>query len=171
MPDIRERIDCAIGDSCPDLNKYKLDFRPASYFDRPRDPDDDSYPGEVPIAVVSLESGLGAELTFLARQDGDVIRYRVVDDYGEDGITYHIPIQSSSEPLTFAELLYQVWETHQYDWGPPALIALKMEEDIAFLNLFQAGSEFYPELSAFFAEEEKKWQEILPDDVEVYEEE
>ena len=98
-----------------------LDFRPESYFRKEPPPyglmdglshrhdvgsgEDlpDLMPGEVEIARIRYPLNVHQEaVSVRARADGDVIRYRVVDEYGYD---IKIKPDASRLPLTLAELI------------------------------------------------------------------
>ena len=76
--------------------------------------------GEVEIALITMRSTMGDVISIRARQDGEVIRYIVVDEYederqGEPG--YEFEPEQSSEPLTFRELTDLIWSFNQSEFG------------------------------------------------------
>ncbi len=108
----------------------------------------DQEEGEVEIARIEIASTLSDVTSIYARRDGDLIRYRVVDEYeGDtlDGPTEH----ASAAPLTLGELadfflrawdLFAVLHANQF---------YLVDDALAF---FRGRSEFYPDFDRLLRE-------------------
>jgi hypothetical protein len=109
-------------------------------------PDQDE--GEIEIARIEINSTTGDVTSVYARQDGPIIRYRVVDEY--DGGTLSGPTEcTSTEPLTLGEL-------EEFFLGAwPLLDVLEMNfqaETEEMLRFFRAFSEFYADFDQLLRE-------------------
>lgn len=73
------------------------------------------FPGEVEIARVKLASTTWDVISLRARQDGDVISYRVVDEYDSENEGF---LRTSKEPLTLGEFIAWIDESpDDSGWG------------------------------------------------------
>jgi hypothetical protein len=121
---------------------------------------------EVEIARVTLASVTGDVISIRARRDGNVIRYRIVDEYEGQTVYYFHP-EESTRPLSMRELvelidttrgeggypdygtgLTSVWRTFNADNGSTP------EEMLRFVTV---SSEFYPGLYHHYEAEAAEW--------------
>jgi len=136
------------------LSSDDLAFRPETYWpddatgletERPRKALDRATPfgpgtdflpdyldDEVEIACVSLQSTMGDVISVRARREGDVIRYRVVDEY-EDPDDEDAPDErwtpgfaESRQSLTMAEMIDLMDRTTFNDWGNEGIPSIKV---------------------------------------------
>ena len=114
-------------------------------------------PGEVEIARVEVATG--EVVSVRARVDGDYIRYRVVDEFGEEGSELEPPIDASVEPLTEDELIelldgtVQRWHGEETFTGLVEGLRAMYAEDVAedeVARLVRVRSAFYPGLSEHY---------------------
>ena len=113
------------------------------------------FDGEVEIARISLRSVTGDQISVRARRSGDRIRYRIVDEYPENGETYIPHPRTSTRRLTLGELVKMIDEST--DEGGVAIGALTCNLDMAsdprdLEDFVTVESEFYPELGRYYAE-------------------
>ena len=113
------------------------------------------FDGEVEIARISLRSVTGDQISVRARRSGDRIRYRIVDEYPENGETYIPHPRTSTRRLTLGELVKMIDEAT--DDGGVAISALTCNLDMAsdprdLEDFVTVESDFYPELGRYYAE-------------------
>jgi len=113
------------------------------------------FDGEVEIARISLRSVTGDQISVRARRSGDRIRYRIVDEYPENGETYIPHPRTSTRRLTLGELVKMIDEST--DEGGVAIGALTCNLDMAcdprdLEDFVTVESDFYPELGRYYAE-------------------
>lgn len=65
----------------------------------------DPCPNEVEIARITLDSTTMDVIAIMARKTKHRIKYRIVDEYPEDGFDYKLTHKSSIKPLTFGQLI------------------------------------------------------------------
>jgi hypothetical protein len=123
---------------------------------------------ELEIARVTLASVTGDVISIRARRHGDLIRYRIVDEYEGESVYYCVP-QESARPLTMGELvelmdgaqgegmypdygrgLTTVWRNFHADNGSSP------KEMARFVTV---SSEFYPDLRRYYEAEAAEWLE------------
>lgn len=113
--------------------------------------------GEVEIARVEVATG--EVVSIRARSDGSHIRYRVVDEFGEEGSEYEPPIDASVEPLSEDELVELIDGTTQRWHGEETFRGLvegfraQYAEDVAedeIAALVRVRSAFYPGLGEHY---------------------
>jgi hypothetical protein len=127
-------------------------------------------PGEVEIARVVLASVTCDVISLRARQDGEWIRFRVVDEYYTEGVWYRLPIWRRREPLTMREVIRILDGAKQVccredefvglvlSWGDfyfdqdPSLSTAESHRDFA-----KVSSSFYPQLAGWFDEVTDEW--------------
>jgi hypothetical protein len=113
------------------------------------------FDGEVEIARISLRSVTGDQISVRARRNGDRIRYRIVDEYPENGETYIPHPRTSTCRLTLGELVTMIDEAT--DEGGVAIGALACNLDMAsdprdLEDFVTVESDFYPDLGRYYAE-------------------
>ena len=115
-------------------------------------------PGEVEIA--RIEVATGEIVSVRARIDDPYIRYRVVDEFGEEGSEYEPPIDASVEPLTEDEVIelidgtIQRWAGEETFTGLVEGLRAQYAEDVAedeIAALVRVRSAFYPGIGAHYA--------------------
>lgn len=114
-------------------------------------------PLEVEIARVEVASG---ELVSVRAQDvGEQIRYRVVDEFEDEGSSFVVPHEYSNDPLTLGELVELIDGTRQTWAGEQTLTGLVdgfeafYADDVdadELRTLVHLRSAFYPELDAYY---------------------
>jgi hypothetical protein len=108
----------------------------------------DTEQGEVEIARIRIASTTFDVTSVYAKRDGDVIRYRVVDEYGGDTLEGPSGMESD-QPLTLGEL------TDFFLTAWPLLDVLEMNfegDGDSSLGFFVAESDFYPQFDALCRE-------------------
>jgi tetratricopeptide (TPR) repeat protein len=160
-----------------DTSGIDLEFRPVSYESEPAPSDrkEDAITRslaspylppfkqhEVPICVFWLESTTHDVIELRARPDRGKIRYRVVDEYWDQGLfTYSLRKKSSERPLTLRELIDLI-DTAKGDDGIVGLIAghRAMQEESSFEKqaaFVRVWSSFYPQLGEYYQREADAW--------------
>ena len=129
-------------------------------------PELDEGEGEIEIARISMASTTSDQVSVRARQDGELIRYRIVGEYEEDeAMRYILPFDKSARPLSLGQLMEFIdgaempgdaygggifsssWAMlHEFDQGP--------EEIAGFLSV---SSAFYPEIQACYDALVEQW--------------
>lgn len=94
------------------------------------------------------ESTWGEQISIYAHQSEGKILFEAVDFYGNDYILYP---SSSWEPLSFEEMIYLI-EGIQVDQD-----AFEGNIELVLDGIPLAQSDFYPELSGYFAEKRKNF--------------
>ena len=126
--------------------------------------------GEVEIARVVLASATCDVISLRARQDGEWIRFRVVDEYYTEGVWYRLPIWRRREPLTMREVirildgakqiccredefvgLVLSWGDYYFPQDPSARTAE------SYRDFATVSSGFYPQLAGWFDEITDEW--------------
>ena len=108
----------------------------------------DTAEGEVEIARIRIASTTFDVTSVYARRDGDVIRYRVVDEYGGDTLEGPAEMEST-QPLTLGELA----DFFLTAWPLLDVLDMNFEGDLnASLGFFDAESDFYPQFDALCRE-------------------
>jgi len=108
----------------------------------------DTEQGEVEIARIRIASTTFDVTSVYAKRDGDVIRYRVVDEYGGDTLEGPSGTEST-RPLTLGELA----DFFLTAWPLLDVLEMNFEGDPdASLGFFVAESDFYPEFDALCRE-------------------
>ncbi len=104
----------------------------------------DTAEGEVEIARIRIASTTFDVTSVYAKRDGEVIRYRVVDEYGGD--TLEGPAETESgQPLTLGELA----DFFLTAWPLLDVLERNFEGDRdSSLDFFVAESDFYPQFDA-----------------------
>ena len=99
-----------------------------------------SKPKEVEIARISIQSTTYDVTVLYARQVGQRIHYRVVDEY--DGETLEEPTtRTSTKPLTMGEMIHFFTSA----WNLMNCLEANFEDNVEeMLGFFTAESEFYP---------------------------
>lgn len=116
-------------------------------------------PGEVEIARVEVATG--EVVAVRARPDGDghLIRYRVVDEFADEGSELEPPIDASAEPLTENELIelldgtVQRWHGEETFRGVVPGLRTMYADDVAedeVAGLVRVRSAFYSGLAAHY---------------------
>jgi len=126
------------------------------------------FEGEVEIARISLKSTTSDQISVRAKQEGNLIRYRIVGEYEEEeGPGYVLCIESTEEPLTLGELMVLINSASVAgDIYPGGILGsnwlmmrdsgYRSEEIIDFLSL---SSAFYPEIGRCYRELAETWVE------------
>lgn len=182
----------------PDRSGYDLGFRPETYWAKEGSPpeersrkvvatgspfasglDDlpDFLENEVEIAWISLQSTSGDVISVRARREGDAIRYRIADDFGdgEDPSERWAPsITESRLPLTMAEFITLLDNTvcGDPDFHPYVGLVLSRPMDPSDFadwadrtdredhrDFSTIHSDVYPQLAAYYEEEIDDWVE------------
>jgi hypothetical protein len=108
----------------------------------------DTEQGEVEIARIRIASTTFDVTSVYAKRDGDVIRYRVVDEYGDDTLEGPAEMESG-QPLSLGELT----EFFLTAWPLIDVLEMNFEGDReASLRFFDAESDFYPQFDALCRE-------------------
>ena len=104
----------------------------------------DTADGEVEVARIRIASTTFDVTSVYVRRDGNVIRYRVVDEYGGD--TLEGPAEMESKrPLTLGELA----DFFLTAWPLIDVLEMNFEGDRdSSLGFFVAESDFYPDFDA-----------------------
>ncbi|MGB5815219.1 MAG: hypothetical protein WBG93_05055 [Thermoanaerobaculia bacterium] len=127
-------------------------------------------PREVEIARVVLASATCDVISLRARQDGEWIRFRVVDEYYTEGVWYRLPIWRHRDPLTMREVirildgakqiccredefvgLVLSWGDYYFAENPSARTAE------SYRDFATVSSGFYPQLAGWFDEITDEW--------------
>ncbi|MFT7543201.1 MAG: hypothetical protein ACI9K5_004188 [Gammaproteobacteria bacterium] len=130
--------------------------------------------GEVEIARVRLKSANADVICIRARQEGDDIVYRVLDEYEswERGACKLEPARSS-QPLTLRELLRLIntadnGESYGVEFGAKGILGplyfsiWEAQEGLkSMLDFVRVGSEFYPELEDCCDEGVSLWRDTF----------
>jgi hypothetical protein len=122
--------------------------------------------GEVEIARISMASTTRDQISVRARRQDEVIRYRIVDEYGdEDSNGYDLPFETTARPMTLLELMDLIegagargnetpgglftanWQ-YLYDCGDGP------DEIMGFISL---SSPFYKEITACYEALAAQW--------------
>ncbi len=104
----------------------------------------DTADGEVEVARIRIASTTFDVTSVYARRDGNVIRYRVVDEYGGDTLEGPAEMESS-QPLSLGELA----DFFLAAWPLIAVLEMNFEGDRdSSLGFFVAESDFYPDFDA-----------------------
>jgi len=109
--------------------------------------------GEVEIARISLRSTTGDQISVRARRSGDRIRYRIADEYSENGENYVPHPRTSTRRLTMGELVKMI--DGSTDEGGAAIGALSCNLEHAsdprrLEDFVTVESDFYPELGRYY---------------------
>lgn len=125
--------------------------------------------GEVEIARISMKSTTSDQISVRALREDDIIRYRIVGEYEDDGMPYTLPFETSDRPLTMKELLKMIdGATQEGDcypggiftstWSMLAEFSTDAEDIIGFLSL---SSAFYPGINEGYTVLACDWVEEL----------
>jgi hypothetical protein len=125
-------------------------------------------PREVEVARIWFTRTVHREVTSVrARPAGPRIRFRVVDEYCEDGdVAFVISPSNSRHPLIFAHLIYLIDKATipGDDSEQPGLVMpwwddwMRFETDPeALRGSIGVSSEFYPQLSAWYDDVFEEW--------------
>ncbi|WJW75556.1 hypothetical protein QVG61_00245 [Thiohalobacter sp. IOR34] len=122
--------------------------------------------GEVEIAHVSLASTTSDQISIRARREDDVIIYRIVNEYEEEGFVYQPLFDRSDEPLTLGELVRLLDGSEiQGDIFSGGVIRAHWEQCIEFdpdvdaaLQFVSAHSCFYPQLADYYEGVGEEWR-------------
>lgn len=117
---------------------------------------------EIEIARVSLRSTTGDQISIRAKRDGDLIRYRIADEYEEDNEEGKNqrqipPFEISPKPLTLEELIAYIDGTEVAIGGCDGGLIQ------GFWNLYDcdfasAWSNIYPQLAQYYEQLGKVWK-------------
>jgi len=116
---------------------------------------------EVEIARISLASVTADQISVRARRVACGIAYRIVDEYAEFGPEYSCCPHRSERPLTLGELVALIDGAE--DGEGAAMSALIYNVGIgadppdALRDFVRVGSEFYPQLGAYYAARIEAW--------------
>jgi hypothetical protein len=143
-----------------------LDFRPPTYWPGGAEPVFVDPAGDLPplqpleVEIARVEVASGELVSVRAEDYGAQIRYRVVDEFGDEGSAFSVPSEFSNEPLTLGELVELIDGTRQTWAGEHTLTGLVdgfrafYAEDVDADDLptfVRVHSAFYPELDAYYA--------------------
>lgn len=104
----------------------------------------DTADGEVEVARIRIASTTFDVTSVYARRDGNVIRYRVVDEYGGDSLEGPAEMESK-QPLTLGELA----DFFLMAWPLIGVLEMNFEGDRdSSLGFFVVESDFYPDFDA-----------------------
>jgi len=123
------------------------------------------YEGEVEIARISLASTTSDQISVRARPDGDAVRYRIVDEYEDQGAHYELSCDTSERPLSLSELMVVLENASQPGCAYPGGVLSSLwsmmedfyddeEEIIGFASM---SSAFYPEIEACYRDMACQW--------------
>ena len=120
--------------------------------------------GEVEIARVHYDSVTGDVVSVRARWTPGRIRYRIVDEYMEDG-PIDCSIKSSTDPLTLRQLIDLMDGAGRWDIGL-VMGVLKGNlnagaEADSLLDFVTVDSAYYPQLAEWYAEAVDEWHKNL----------
>lgn len=121
----------------------------------------DFYDDEVEIARVTLRSVMADVISVRARRVAVRIVYRIVDEYGT---TFDLFPEDSERPLSMEELIglmdgaldedhHEIGITERYR----ELNCYEPGDAEGLVDFVTVTSEFYPELTAWYAEEAEEW--------------
>jgi hypothetical protein len=125
------------------------------------------FEGEVEIARISMKSTTSDQISVRALREGDQIRYRIVGEYEDDGMSYILPFETSDLPLTMSELLEFIDGAKQdgdcypggiftSSWSMLTEFGTDPEEIINFLS---PSSAFYPSINECYTVLAYDWLE------------
>ena len=171
----------------PDLPKYDVSYRPASYWTRAGDGVDAGSssptgkrpavrrrplldlgreflptrePEEVEIALIALASVTGDVISIRARRSGKRIVYGIVDEYGTN---FRFSPKQSTQPLSLGELIAMIdYATGHLD-GARGLTSAYRDYNLdgcdaeRLLDFVTVTSDFYPELQRYYVDEARAW--------------
>src|SRR5687768_11498418 len=130
-------------------SQFDFQFRPKTYWTDEAINSSPVEDGGVDIARIELESTLSDVIWILARQDGDRIRYAVMDEYDRD---YTVTPDSSSEPLEMGQLIELIDSAScdeivgLTDFFRDYTMMGSEDDPAKYVNFVQVRSDFYPEL-------------------------
>jgi hypothetical protein len=112
---------------------------------------------EIEIARVFLKSTTGDVFSLRARQQGRLIQYRIVDEYGTE---FKIQPEETIEPLSMGELIRLIDDAENE--GRKGLTNIfrdfNLDKDpMELLDFVTVTSEFYPDLQRWYRDEAKEW--------------
>lgn len=120
---------------------------------------------EVEIVLIKMRSTTGDLISLRARRDGDVIAYRMVDEYELEQVV--IPPQSS-QPLSFGELTELLWTFQWEECEGPEFVGgweyqyKESGEDFdSIREWFVLDSEYYDGLNAWLERRFEQWKEAV----------
>lgn len=124
--------------------------------------------GEVEIARISMQSTTSDQVSIRARRDADHIRYSIVGEYEDDGMSYQLPFETSNSPLSMQELFALIdGSAIEGDCYPGGILTSSWNmgyecspddenEIIEFLSL---SSAFYPGINGCYVTMAADWLE------------
>ena len=141
----------------------------------------DSLETEVEIVRIVLQSVTEDVISLRARWELGEIRYRLVDEYADQGSSFQITPESSSEPLALRELIQMLDTAAQDpDWRewPEQRGVTDCSRDInmewgdaeEIRDFVTVSSKFYSELQAYDDERAEEWYEKKREEAEEGEE-
>jgi hypothetical protein len=143
-----------------------LAFRPPTYWPGGAEPVFVEPAGDLPplqpleVEIARIEVASGELVSVRAEDVGAQIRYRVVDEFGDEGSSFVVPHEYSNDPLTLGELVELIDGTRQTWAGEQTLTGLVdgfrafYADDVdadELRTLVHLRSAFYPELDAHYA--------------------
>ena len=110
-----------------------------------------------------------------ARPEGDAIRYRIVDEYEDEGTHYELSCDTSERPLSLNELMVVLENASQSDCAYPggvlsshwAMMEEFYEDDEEITGFLSMSSAFYPGIEECYREMACQWLARLEDGAEV----
>jgi hypothetical protein len=132
--------------------------------------------GEVEIARISLASTTSDQVSVRARQDGELIRYRIVGEYEEEEyMRQQLPFDVAGQPLSMGELMDMIQGAKTSDSTCPVgifssswimmLEFAEWSEDIA--GFISVSSAFYPGIDECYREMAWQWLERQEECIDV----
>jgi hypothetical protein len=115
--------------------------------------------GEVEIARVTYASATGDVVAIRARWEPGRIRYRAVDEYMEDG-PIRCPIKSSTDPLTFQDMVRVIDESNRLDDSLIHTLDMNHEgigDAESLRGFITVTSPFYPEIEEWYEAVFEEW--------------
>jgi len=116
---------------------------------------------ELEIARISLASVTADQISLRAQRVAGGIAYRIVDEYAALGTEYLCRPDRSELPLTLAELIALI--DGAQDGGSVGMSALisnvesGVDDPDAYRDFVRVGSEFYPQLGAYYSARIEAW--------------
>ena len=110
---------------------------------------------EIEVARIELESTTADVISVRARWENGVYRYSVVDEYEE---VYEVPVEQTSQPMSFKELIQFLNGVKRADENPcMGIVTLYAEFNMScgssydnMVNFQRAYSDVYPEMTRYY---------------------